>query len=88
MSVFLVNVHPTIGHMVSSGLKVGAARGSQKLGQTSPEVGGHIVPVHEDQGGELAGRCKRPDHVGVLGRRVCFAALVRDCRVEARVDNT
>ena len=49
-SVFFVNVHPTIGHKVSSGLKVGAARGSQKLGQTSPEVGGHIVPVHEDQG--------------------------------------
>ena len=62
--------------MVETPVRLGAAWGSSKLGETSLKVGGRIVPFREDEGRNLKQSRKRQVNVGILGGRIRCGALV------------
>ena len=62
--------------MVETLVRLGAARGSSKLGEASSTVGGRTVPFREEERRNLEQSGKRQVKVGILGGRICCSAVV------------
>ena len=62
--------------MVETLVRLGAVRGSSRLGEASSKVGGRTVPFREDERRNLEQSGKRQVKVGILGGRICCGAVV------------